>query len=69
MAKANTAAKYKRPHKLKYGKWGIIFILPFFITYAVFQLYPLIMTFYKSFFEEKIILRKTDMHIWICLIW
>ncbi|MBP3702213.1 MAG: sugar ABC transporter permease [Lachnospiraceae bacterium] len=52
MAKANTAAKYKRPHKLKYGKWGIIFILPFFITYAVFQLYPLIMTFYKSFFEE-----------------
>lgn len=52
MAKEMSAATYKRPHKLKYGKWGIIFILPFFITYAVFQLYPLIMTFYKSFFEE-----------------
>ncbi len=52
MAKATPAVPYKRPHKLKYGKWGLIFILPFFITYAVFQLYPLIMTFYKSFFEQ-----------------
>lgn len=54
MAKEVAAQKslYKRPHKLKYGKWGIIFILPFFITYFVFQLYPLIMTFYKSFYEE-----------------
>lgn len=42
----------KRPHKLKYAKWGLIFILPFFITYAVFQLYPLVSTFYKSFFME-----------------
>lgn len=54
MAKVTTgqSAKYTRPHKLKYGKWGLIFILPFFITYFVFQLYPLISTFYKSFFEE-----------------
>ncbi len=54
MTKATAApsAKYKRPHKLKYGKWGLIFILPFFITYFVFQLYPLVTTFYKSFFEE-----------------
>ncbi len=44
--------KYQRPHKLKYGKWGIIFILPFFICYAVFQLYPLIMTFYNSFYTK-----------------
>jgi len=29
-------AQYKRPHKLKYGKWGLIFILPFFICYGVF---------------------------------
>lgn len=47
-----SAAKYQRPHKLKYGKWGLIFILPFFISYAVFQLYPLIMTFYNSFFTK-----------------
>jgi multiple sugar transport system permease protein len=54
MAKATAAptGKYQRPHKLKYGKWGLIFILPFFITYFVFQLYPLVTTFYKSFFEE-----------------
>lgn len=44
--------KYQRPHKLKYGKWGLIFILPFFIAYGVFQLYPLIMTFYNSFFTK-----------------
>lgn len=48
-AKANT---YQRPHKLKYGKWGMIFILPFFIAYFVFQLYPLIMTFYNSFYTK-----------------
>lgn len=51
--KAETsAAKYQRPHKLKYGKWGLIFILPFFISYFVFQLYPLILTFYNSFFTK-----------------
>lgn len=44
---------YQRPHKLKYGKWGLIFILPFFICYGVFQLYPLISTFYRSFFHDK----------------
>ena len=44
--------KYQRPHKLKYGKWGLIFILPFFVAYGLFNLYPLIMTFYKSFYSE-----------------
>lgn len=48
-AKANT---YQRPHKLKYGKWGMIFILPFFIAYFIFQLYPLVMTFYTSFYRQ-----------------
>ena len=45
--------KYKRLHKLKYGKWGLIFILPFFVCYGVFQLYPLISTFYRSFFHDR----------------
>ncbi|MCH5264733.1 MAG: sugar ABC transporter permease [Lachnospiraceae bacterium] len=44
--------RYQRPHKLKYGKWGLIFIAPFFAAYAVFQLYPLIQTFYTSFFSQ-----------------
>ncbi|MCH5252421.1 MAG: sugar ABC transporter permease [Lachnospiraceae bacterium] len=50
--KTPQAHAYQRPHKLKYGKWGIIFILPFFIAYSVFQLYPLIMTFSNSFFTK-----------------
>ena len=53
-AKAAEAGKvrYQRPHKLKYGKWGLIFILPFFAAYALFQLYPLLKTFYTSFFSQ-----------------
>lgn len=34
-----------------YAKWGYIFLAPFFITYAVFQLYPLLSTVYYSFFQ------------------
>lgn len=51
MAK-DAKVKYKRPHKLKYGKWGLIFILPFFICYFLFQLYPLLLTFYNSMFTK-----------------
>lgn len=36
---------------ISYAKWGYIFLAPFFITYAVFQLWPLITTVYYSFFE------------------
>ena len=50
--KGDFKMKYQRPHKLKYGKWGLIFILPFFIAYGIFNLYPLIMTFYNSFFSK-----------------
>ena len=53
MAGKKDVTAYKRPHKLKYGKWGLIFILPFFICYGIFQLYPLIATFYRSFFHDK----------------
>lgn len=34
--------------KLEKTYWGYIFIAPFFIVYAVFQLYPLLDTFYLS---------------------
>ena len=34
-----------------FAKWGYIFIAPFFIIFAVFQLIPLISTIYYSFFE------------------
>ena len=37
---------------VKYNKWGLIFLLPFFIVYIVFQLVPLVTTVYNSFFEH-----------------
>ena len=45
----------KAPTKRKgisYAKWGYLFIAPFFLTYAVFKLYPLFLTIYNSFFEN-----------------
>jgi len=43
------ASKYgKRIHSTSYAKYGYIFILPFFIVYIVFQIYPLINTFFLS---------------------
>ena len=41
----------KRKQNVSYGKWGYIFMLPFFLTFFVFQLIPLISTVYYSFFE------------------
>jgi len=37
---------------ISYAKWGYIFIAPFFITYAIFTLYPQLLTIYNSFFEN-----------------
>lgn len=42
----------KRVKSVSYAKWGYIFILPFFIVYAIFSFYPMITTFYYSFFEN-----------------
>lgn len=38
----------KKKKKISYGKYGFFFIAPFFITYLLFQLWPLINTFYYS---------------------
>ncbi|MFB0921123.1 MAG: sugar ABC transporter permease [Oscillospiraceae bacterium] len=46
--------KSDKPVKLKsvsYSKYGYYFIAPFFIVYFLFQFWPLISTFYYSFFE------------------
>lgn len=37
---------------VSYAKWGYIFIAPFFIIYAIFVLYPQMLTIYNSFFEN-----------------
>lgn len=43
--------KKRKKGQSKYAKWGYLFIAPFFIAYAIFALYPLLTTFYYSFFE------------------
>ncbi|MDY3920445.1 MAG: sugar ABC transporter permease [Candidatus Limivivens sp.] len=40
--------KKKKKKKVSYGKYGYFFIAPFFITYLLFQLWPLLNTFYYS---------------------
>lgn len=42
--------KQKRK-KVNYSKWGYIFILPFFVSFFIFSLIPLIDTIRYSFFE------------------
>ena len=41
----------KNKKSINYGKWGYLFILPFFIIYLIFSLIPLVDTIYYSFFE------------------
>ena len=41
----------KRRKSLSYAKWGYLFILPFFKTYFIFSLIPMIDTVRYSFFE------------------
>jgi cellobiose transport system permease protein len=49
MTKAMTRTKRKG---VSYSRWGYFFIAPFFIIYTLFSLFPLISTFYNSFFEN-----------------
>ncbi len=44
--------KSKNNKVVSYNKWGYIFLLPFVITYTIFQLIPLFTTIYNSFFEN-----------------
>ena len=49
MATAAPAKRKSSKWKLEKTYWGYIFIAPFFIVYAIFQLYPLIDTIYLAF--------------------
>lgn len=51
MATSNVKRK-----SISYAKWGYIFILPFFIVFAIFTLIPLFSTLYNSLFENYMIL-------------
>lgn len=37
---------------VEYGRYGYFFIAPFFVIYAIFQLWPLLYTIYLSFIEN-----------------
>ncbi len=50
MARKPAPANKKRK-SVSYRRYGYFFIAPFFILYLVFQLYPLLNTFYWSFFS------------------
>ena len=41
----------KKSKSISYAKWGYIFILPFFVSFFIFSLIPLIDTIRYSFFE------------------
>ncbi len=47
--------------RLEKTYWGYIFIIPFFVVYAVFQLYPLANTFYLAF--QKYMITGTNKEI------
>ena len=42
-------SKPKKGRVEKHNKWGYIFLIPFILTYVIFQLIPLISTIYNSF--------------------
>ena len=42
----------KKGNVVKYNKWGYIFLMPFIVVYAVFQIFPLFTTIVNSFFEN-----------------
>lgn len=44
----------KKRFRFKHDWWGYIFIAPFFIVFAIFQLYPMIMSFFYAFTDFNI---------------
>ncbi|NLM76267.1 MAG: sugar ABC transporter permease [Clostridiaceae bacterium] len=49
---ASKSETFRKHKSVSYAKWGYIFITPFFLTYCIFSLIPLVSTFYNSFFEN-----------------
>ena len=44
--------KHNNKKAVSYNRWGYLFLLPFLITFVVFQLIPLATTIYNGFFEN-----------------
>lgn len=43
--------KKQKVKSINYGKWGLIFIIPFFVAYLLFTLIPQVLTVSYSFFD------------------
>lgn len=47
--------KQSKKKTVEYGKYGIIFLIPFFAAFFIFQFYPLLYTIFKSFlYDERV---------------
>ena len=44
--------KTKKRKTVEYGRYGVYFIIPFFLVFAIWQLYPLFYTIYLGFCEN-----------------
>ena len=55
MEKSLEAKPTTKGKKVSYAKWGVIFIIPFFVAYLIFTLYPQILTIFYSFTEYRMI--------------
>jgi len=42
----------KKGNVVRFNRWGYFFLIPFMVTFIIFQLIPLISTIYNSFFEH-----------------
>ncbi len=40
-----------KPKTVSYSRYGVYFILPFFVIFGLFQLFPILYTFYLTFFS------------------
>jgi ABC-type polysaccharide transport system, permease component len=49
--KRNLSVLNQKKASVSYAKWGIIFIIPFLVTYLIFNFIPQLLTIIYSFFE------------------
>lgn len=47
------SVKQSKKKTVEYGKYGVIFLIPFFVAFFIFQFYPLLYTIFKSFLYDQ----------------
>lgn len=52
--------KTEKRKTVEYGKYGYFFLVPFFAVFLVFQLYPLLYTFYESFNFREVVMKLEE---------